>query len=103
MPAEPVTVEWSPVTITGMTFDPPRFAAYLVEPFHSATFATLSYKPQAGVWALRMLPGGSDGPCAFVDFLTREKAERHAMRWAAHHGRKLPEFANGLRHKPAVR
>jgi hypothetical protein len=42
-------------------------------------------------------------PCAFVDFLTRSGAERHALRWAEHHGRNLPEYANGLRHNPAAR
>ena len=104
MPADPsVRIEWSAITVTGMTFDPPRFSAHLVAPFHSCAFATLSHKPHAGVWALRMLPQGSDGPCAFVDFATREKAERHALRWAQYHGRKLAEFANGLRHNPAGR
>jgi hypothetical protein len=103
MPAEPVAVEWTEMTVTGLTFDPPRFTACLAEPFHSCTFALLIYRPHTGVWSLRMLPKGSAGPCAFVDFLTRSGAERHALRWAEHHGRNLPEYANGLRHNPAAR
>ena len=96
----PVTLEWSPVTVTGLTLD--RDAVRVVAPYESCCFATLSLR-LPGVWSLRMMPQGHAGPVGYVDFKSKAAAIRHAQRWADHHGHKLPPFANGLRHNPAAR
>jgi hypothetical protein len=96
----PVVIKWEPVTVTGMNLG--RDAARIIGPFESCPFATLSLKP-SGLWSLRMTPKGSAGPCGFLDFTTRVKAVHHAEQWAAHHGDKLPAWADGLRFNPAAR